>query len=728
MVPFRKKPLTLQSPYGAVELRREEHGIPVITAQQKPALYYGLGWVHACDRLINMEINRLVARGRGAEGLNPALLKLDIVMRRYDLWGDSVKEARKLQGTEKELIEAYCAGVNARLKDAPPPFEFRLIGHTPAPWTAADVIAALKLIGMIDLTESQGWMEKFIIEMLKQGYPIAMLREIFPYLTDEPDDETLAAIRRVRMPEPMVPETIAWAGLPRTQCSNNWVVSGAKSRSGKPLFCGDPHLDGSRLPAIWQEVILSCGEFRFAGAGVPGIPGFSMGRTDCLAWSPTYGNMDVVDYFMEDVRGGKYLRGGALRDFHVREETFGVRGGEAITVRFHETEHGVLEEEPSVDGCYLCLAWSGARGCGAESIAGMLEAPFCQSAQEALECFRKLDFAAFNWVVADASDNIGYWMSGRNPIRAKNCSGLLPLPGWDEHYDWQGYYDSAANPHLYNPAEHYIVTANQDMNALGGAPATNLAMAPYRARRIREMLEAREDHSVESMCGMHYDIYSKQAEDFMRVIKPFLPDTENGRILAQWDLRYTSDSAAPYLFERVYGELITSVFGDLHFGREVLDYLVHETILMHDYYYNFDRVLLSGDSAWFRGHGRDELFRAAIARALDTKPRPFGADRKIMMRNIFFSGRLPRLLGFDYGPIELIGGRTTISLSQIFKAGGRTATFSPTYRFITDFSETCIHSAMAGGPSDRRFSGLYTSGIKGWLEGRYNELRLPDRK
>lgn len=724
MAQLSKYKLTLKSQFGLVELKRDENGIPVIKATSQPALYYGLGWVHAYDRIMNMELSRLVAQGRGAECLDPALLKLDITMRRYNLWGDSLGEAEKLKGWELELINAYCGGVNERFTHCHMPFEFRLISHKPAPWTAADVIATLKLIGMVDLTETQGWMEKFIIEMIKQGYLPEMIRELFPYLTDQPGEDYLDIIRQVRLPESIVPETIAWAALPRMQCSNNWAVSGSKSSTGRALFCGDPHLDSSRLPAIWQEVILECGDFRFAGATIPGIPGLPMGRTDHLAWSPTYGNMDVVDYFIEDVRDGHYVRGGERRPFKVREEVFVVRGSEPVTVRYHETEHGVLEEEPEADGYYLCLAWSGARGCGAESVAGMLQAPYLKTAPEALDCFKELDFSAFNWVVADAGGNVGYRMSGRNPIRKEGCSGLLPLPGWDESFDWRGFHDRDTNPSIYNPAEQYIVTANQDLNELGTARVTNMAMAPYRTRRISELLEARDDHSIESMKQMQYDLYSKQAEDFMSVIRHLLPDTEKGRILAEWDLKYSSDSVGPFLFEGIYSELIALVFGELNFGRKVLDYLVHETVLMHDYYYNFDQVLLSEDSAWFRGRGRNDLYNEAIRRALTMQAEPFGKGRKIMMRNTFFGGRLPRFLGFDYGPIELIGGRATISISQIFRVGERTATFSPTYRFITDFNEEKIHSVLAGGPSDRRFSGLYTSGIKGWIEGEYNELKL----
>lgn len=726
MAKLNRKKLTLKSSFGLVELKRNEKGIPVIKATTQPALYYGLGWVHACDRILNMEFSRLVAQGRGAECLAPSLLKLDITMRRYNLWGDSVEESKKLEGRELELVSAYCSGVNERFTRGSLPLEFRLIGHKPAIWTAADVIATLKLIGLVDLTETQGWMEKFIIQMIKQEYQPKMIREIFPYLTDEPNEDFLDIIKQVHLPEPMVPETIAWGALPRMQCSNNWVVSGLKSSSGHALFCGDPHLDSSRLPAIWQEVILKCDDFHFAGATIPGIPGLPMGRTNHLAWSPTYGNMDVVDYFIEDVRGENYIHGGVLKPFKVREEVFGVRGSEPVAIRYHETEHGVLEEEPTTDGYYLCLAWSGARGCGAESVAGMLQAPYMQTTSDALNSFKGLDFSAFNWVAADDKGNIGYQMSGRNPIRKEGCSGLLPLPGWDESFDWSGFYNRGMNPSLYNPAEQYIVTANQDLNELGEVRVTNLAMAPYRTRRIKELLEARKDHSIESMKQVQYDLYSKQAEDFMNVIRPLLPETEKGRILAEWDLKYSSDSVGTFLFERIYSELIALVFGELNFGPNVLDYLVHETVLMHDYYYNFDRVLLSENSTWFRDQDRINLFNKAISRALTVKAEPFGKGRKIIMRNTFFGGRLPRFLGFDYGPIELIGGRATISISQIFRVGDRTATFSPTYRFITDFKEKKIHSVLAGGPSDRRFSRFYISGIKGWVEGKYNELKLPD--
>jgi penicillin G amidase len=172
MAKLGKNRLTLESAYGQVEIKRDSNGIPVIKTAEQKTLYYGLGWVHACDRIMNMELSRLIAQGRGAECLDRSLLSLDITMRRYNLWGDSLEEAKKLTGRDLELVTAYCDGVNERFRVGPLPFEFKLIKHKPDPWTAADVIATLKLIGMVDLTETQGWMERFIIEMIKQGYSL----------------------------------------------------------------------------------------------------------------------------------------------------------------------------------------------------------------------------------------------------------------------------------------------------------------------------------------------------------------------------------------------------------------------------------------------------------------------------------------------------------------------------------------------------------------------------
>ncbi len=706
-----------------MHLKRNEQGIPVVRAENIPDLHFGLGWVHAYDRLVGMELMRLIARGRAAEHLDPQLINVDIAMRRYNMWKDSLLEAENINAEAGELLDAYCAGVNNRLEKVSLPFEFKLIGYRPDPWTRADGITMLKMMGIVDLTETQGWMEKFIIQMIQQGIAAEQVKELFPYMSEDLNEEYIELIKKIILPDPIVPETVKWAAIPRLQCSNNWAVAGHKSSSGRAILCGDPHLDTSRLPAIWQEVVLVCGESYYTGATVPGIAAPAIGRTNDLAWSATYGFMDVTDYFIEDVKDGQYLKGNERLPFTIREETFKVKKGDSLKVRYYENEHGVLEQEPVEDGYYLCFAWSALRGSGAESLENMASIFHCKSVAEAMPLFAGLDFASFNWALADRDGNIGFQTSGRGPIRAKGISGLLPLPGWDEKYNWQGYFDRSKNPKLYNPPEGYVATANQDLNRYAGATVINLPMAPYRVERISEMLEEKNDHSVDSMQKMHYNLYSKQAELFMKIIEPLLPDSEYGQILRQWDYHYESDSCAPTLFENIYHELAALIFGELNMGTDVFNYIVGETILFHDFYGNFDRIMLSESSSWFKGKSREELLRTAIERGLAGKVELYGKGRKVLMKNLLLGGRLPKFLGFDYGPVEFIGSRATIPQGQIFKSFGRLATFSPTYKFVTDFAEEGIHSTLAGGPSDRRFSRWYTSGIRDWLNGRYRQVR-----
>jgi penicillin amidase len=728
MEKLKSRPIEIQGTAGTVRLSRNEYGIPHIQSDRFIDLFFGLGWVHAFDRPVELELTRVIAKGTAAQSLEASeeLIATDIYMRRYNLWGDSKEQVDHLTPEALAIAEAYCRGVN-EVTAARRPFEFRLIGHKPEPYTPADCIMMTKLIGLIDMTETQGWVEKLIVQMLQHGVTLEMLRELFPYLIDEPDPEFLDILKQVKLVEPIVPETVGWRALPRMTASNNWVVSGKRSASGKPIFCGDPHLDSARLPAIWQEVMMRTEDpelLWFAGCTVPGIPLPALGRTNRLAWSPTYGYMDTIDFFVEEVRDGKYRRAGEWHNFSVREETVGLKKGEPRVVRFYENEHGVLYGDPSEDGYYLCMAFSLGKGQGAGTLNHGSNLIAAKSVAEAMPHFAAIDFCSQNWVCADSTGNIGYHQSGRSPVRAEGCSGLLPMPGWDPAYDWKGMRPVANNPHLYNPPEGYIGTSNQDMNYCADALVCNLPMGDWRSRYIHELLAARTDHTPTSMQKMHYNLYSKQAEDWMPIIRPLLPKGDTrAELFRTWDMRYESDSLGASIFENVYLELARLVFGEQSLGSEVIACLMDERIIFADFTGSFDRVMLREESVWFGGKTRNELLRTAIERGLAKKALPWGETRTVMMNNIMFAGRLPKWLGFDYGPIEIIGGRATIPQGQIFHTMGRQGTFSPIFKFVTDFAEDCIYSTMAGGPSDRRFSKWYTSGVADWLAGKYRKMR-----
>jgi penicillin amidase len=329
-----------------------------------------------------------------------------------------------------------------------------------------------------------------------------------------------------------------------------------------------------------------------------------------------------------------------------------------------------------------------------------------------------------NWVLADREGNIGYQQSGLLPDRRH--SGVHPVPAWDLERHWRGLVAADLLHSELNPADGIVVTANNDINPPGGPMAVNLPMGSYRHDRIRELLEASTEHTPESMEAIQLDLMSRQADAFMKIWRPLLPDSLAGRLLARWDLHYDADSRGATLFEEVYHEVLRRVCGQRLFGREVWDAVVDETTILADYYHLFDRVLLSDNIFWWGEGGRDSLLREVFAEILEEVDpfhvMPWGRRRQVVMTNIFFDGKLPRFLGFDHGPIELPGNRATVVQGGLFAAHGRTTTFAPSWRFITDLGTDTVRTVLAGGPSGRRFSKWYKTDVERWLGGEYKKI------
>ena len=571
------------------------------------------------------------------------------------------------------------------------------------------------------LTDAQLGAQRLLVQMIQNHVDEAKIRELFPYLSEEIDHELIG---KIELTPPLVPEAVKWLGkLPKAQASNNWAVSGTVTANGNAFLCGDPHLEVNRLPAIWQEVVMRVPGNTMAGVTIPGVPGLILGRTNNIAWSATFTFMDQLDWRIEQCRDGMYWREDGWKPFDVHEEVVQVKKGQPVVLRVYENEHGVVEGDPKQEGLRLVLNWSARQGCGAGEFNGLLNLPECANVAEAMECFKLLDASTFNFAIADSSGNIGYQMTGRTFDRAPGVSGLLPLPGWEAKYNHLGFVDKDRLPSAFNPKEGYIVTANQDLNHLGDSQPINLPMAPYRSQRIAQLLEQNKGKLGEDVFkSMHMDLHSVQAERLMPLIRPLLPDTPNGKILADWDCGYQADSKGAMLFESVYHALVRVVFGDGGMGCGVIDYILKETGSFNDYYGNFDDILVNGESAWFQAKPREEAISQALAEGLAVKAQRYGSTRKIMFAHLLFGGKFPSWLGFDYGPVELPGGKATIPQGQIFQSAGRTTTFSPSLRMIADMGRTDLLIALAGGPSERRFSKWYKNGIDGWLKGQYKRI------
>jgi penicillin amidase len=706
------------------DLVRDENGVPHVQASDDVGLYRGLGYCHAFDRGLQMVLARVLFQGRGSEiiGSSDDMLRSDRFFRRLNLCAGAAEEVEKLSDTERAAALAYCEGASLALRERPP-WELRLFGHRPLPWTMADAVALSRAVGYVSLAQSQGDMERLLIEMVQAGVPRRHLEELFPDALGAAD---LDLLRGVQLGERVVPDSVRWrAAVPRAMASNNWVLSGRKTASGLPLLANDPHLEVNRLPAVWYEVVLECGERFCTAATMPGLPGLLLGRTNDLAWGATYSFMDATDSWIEDCRDGAYRRtiDGAEQwlPFRPRTEVIRRRKKPDVLVTFHENEHGVLDGDPSRPGLYLATRWAVAAGTGAASLAGVLGILHAETVEAGMECLGRVE-TAWNWVLADRHGGIGYQMSGLLPRRRPGASGLVPLPGWDPANDWQGFVPAAELPRALNPEEGFLVTANDDLNHLGVARPINLPMGSHRADRIAAVLAGRDGWTVDDTERLQMDVYSTQAARFMDVLRPLLPVNHEGQLLHDWDCRYDLDSQGAALFEAVYRELVTDVFGRAC-GADVLRFLQSETGILAGFYNNFDRVLLADDSVWFAGETRDAVLGRVAQRVLAAPAKAWGAQQQVVMKHLLLGDRFPSWMGFDHGPIALRGGRATIHQGQIFRSGGRVTSFAPSFRLVTDFAEDASHTALAGGPSDRRFSPWYTSGVEDWLDGRFKTLR-----
>jgi len=633
--------------------------------------------------------------------------------------GGTQREIEKLASEAKSFCAAYCDGANAYFAQKTP-WEFKLLGYKPAPWKIENIILLARMIGYLTLAQSQAEIERLFIEMVQAGVSREKLDELFPKILGGLDLELL---KKVKLTERVVPLSVKWNNIvPRLMASNNWVISGKKTASGKPLLANDPHLETNRLPNVWYEIILKTQERYAIGATMPGLPGILIGRNSDVAWGATYTFMDAVDSWIEHCRDGKFLQGeNRWMEFRQRQEIIQRKKRSPVETAFFENDRGVLAGNPFEEGFYLTSRWATSHF-GAESLNAAFKMWNAATVAEGMNYLSRLE-SAFNWVLADRHGNIGYQMSGLMPKRRTGVSGFVPLPGWKKENAWQGFVDPQDLPRCRNPEAGFFVTANNDLNQFGIAKPLNICMGSYRSDRITQLLADGSNLTVDDCFKIHYDVYSLQAARFMRILKPLLPETAQGKILREWDCRYNSESEGAYLFEKFYQALRKEVFGKNGFGNEVAAFLARESGIFTDFFDNFDRVLLAEKSTWFGNESRDEIYRRVAAEALNGKPKPWGDFNQLKLTHLLLGEKLPSFAGFDRGPIALRGGRATPQQGQIYKSAGRVTSFAPSFRIVTDLARDEVHTNLAGGPSDRRFSKWFCSDLKNWLNGKYKLLR-----
>jgi penicillin amidase len=555
---------------SAVEVRRDRWGVPHIYAKTVQDLFFAQGYVVAQDRLWQMEMWRRAGEGRLAEILGPQFVERDRAARLLKFRGDPAAEWTSYAPDAREIVRAFVRGVNAYIAEVKdrPPIEFSLLGAAPSPW---DETVPLQRMGALAMTGNAGdevararLLARLGKDRLEALWPTDPLRAL-----DPAPGLDLSGIGAGSLGAAAADPTIPFT---RREGSNNWVVSGAKTATGKPLLANDPHR-AVTLPSLRYLTHLVGPGWNVIGAGEPGVPGVAGGHNDRIGFGFTIVGMDQQDVYVEKLsicpgfrttraaREGRAPRcswhNGHWAPLKTIVDTIPVKGEPPRIVRLEFTHHGPLVGEDSAKGRGYALRFVGSEP-GTAGYLAQLSVDRATDWERFKEAAARWKLPTENLVYADVDGNIGWVAAGLMPLRS--WSGLLPVPG-DGTYEWQGFLPFSELPMAYNPASGLIVTANNNILPPAYDKPLNYDWAdPFRADRIAAVLRDASRLTRADFERLQHDELSLPASRLVPVLiaaAARLSDLVQGsdrlapalRLLQGWDFVMRAGQEAPLVYE-----------------------------------------------------------------------------------------------------------------------------------------------------------------------------------
>ncbi|MBZ5606037.1 MAG: penicillin acylase family protein [Acidobacteriia bacterium] len=559
--------------HESVEILRDRWGVPHIYAKNTDDLFFAQGWITAKDRLFQIDLWRRTGTGKLAEVLGPDATGRDRVARLVRFRGDWNKEWESYSPDARRIATAFVNGINAYIKslNGKRPLEFRLGGYDPALWTIEDVASRIAGLGMTsNLTQEVNRateIANFGVANVERFAP----PDPFVHLTVPPGIDIKAISTAI------VKDYQSATGSPRfpgEQGSNDWVVDGSMTATGKPLLANDPHRPVT-VPSLRKTVHLVAPGWNVIGAGEPALPGIAIGHNESIAWGLTIVGVDQEDLYVEKINpanGNQYLYKGAWKPVEVERQQIAVKGSASVAADLRYTQHGPILYEDRAKHLAYVLKWVGAEPGGAGYLAG-LSAARAKNWNEFLQSMQRFKVPSENMVYADTQGNIGWIAAGFSPIR-KNWTGLLPVPGDAGEYEWSGFLPTAEMPQAYNPPRHFFATANHKILPPGYTKQIAYDWAlPYRVERVEQMLSEKKKFTVEDFERMQYDVTSLPAKRFQAVVKKS-PPSKNRDIVDEflkWDARITPDSRPALVYEMWIAALPQSIYPPEWRGRTNLE-------------------------------------------------------------------------------------------------------------------------------------------------------------
>ncbi|MDR6714580.1 acyl-homoserine-lactone acylase [Pseudomonas hunanensis] len=741
-----------------VSVRRNGMGAPLIESSSFHDALFSLGYVHASDRIEQMVAMRLLAQGRLAELAGPEALDIDRLMRAANLKQNAGQLYADASPRLKRFFEVYARGVNAylfRFRDKLPG-ELARSGYRPEYWKPEDSALVFSLYAF---SQSVNLQEELSALTLAEKVGSDKLAWLLPAAPDEPlaeaeVDKLKGLNLSTQLPDlpalASASQKLADLGLLGSPGSANVALGPQRSRSGKSLLASD-----SRAAWALSPVQIHTGKYQVAGLSLPGLPILVAGYNGKLAWSSSAVMADNQDLYLEQIRrqGSQltYLADGKWQQARARSETFFARGQRPLREVMYDTRHGTLLGQPGNNG--LGLALSLPRLKDDRSLDALFDLTRASNVERAFDSTREVGAAAFNFVFADP-EHIGWQVSGRYPNR-RDGQGLLPSPGWDGRYDWDGYADPMLHPYDQDPQAGWLGHANQRSLAKGyGMQLSNTWYYPERAERLAQ-LAGNGRHDSRSLIAMQNDQVTlladklKQMFDAPGMAQPLkqaidaLPAAQRAKArdtltrLKAFDGRLSPLSADAALYQLFLQEVARQTFLDDLGPESSPAWQAFVGNAQLSYSAQADHLLGREDSPFWddrstaQKEDKPAILARSLAAAVDTGTAQLGADRSAWQWGKLHQYRWPAASYHGLGdaisraPLAAGGDFTTLAMTPYAWGSGFDTQLPASARMIVDFGQAePLQVLTSSGQSGNAASRHYGDGLDAWFKGRFMSLPI----
>lgn len=752
-----------------IEVYRDSFAVPYIVAKSDEDVAFALGYLHAQERLFSMDIIRRAGEGRLAEILGEKAIPFDKMFRTVGLERNIKSNLSKFDPTVMRLLQAYSNGVNEFISKRKEnlPIEFDVLGYQPEKWKP---IHSLIVIKMMAWELNIGWWTDLSFSELIQKLGKEKVLEILP---DYPENApTIIADNLKYLPtinstlvetDKAFRQLMGWTGTHIG--SNNWVVNGNKSASGKSIIANDPHLAFS-APGTWYAAVIKSNGWDAAGVTLPGVPGIVIGKSNNISWVLTNVMNDDSDFYVEklDSSQTKYFLDGQWQNLKIIKDTIRIKNKKDEVITIKETHRGpIISDIHPFEFIYnesdlkmppISLRWSG--NDFSDEMLAFYKINKSNNWNEFREGVKYFGIPGQNFVYADASGNIGYIMGARVPIRSNNNPTLV-FDGTNSQNDWKGYVPVQDIPVILNPSENFIATANNKVLKNFKYHISNLWEPSSRIDRIRELLTSKQRHSVNDFEKYQMD----QVSPYAKTITSYLLNAFEGikvkdqnlntalELFSKWDFDLNKYSQTPSIYAVFLKYLLKNIYYD-----EMGDDLYNRFVFLANVpYRSLLQILEKPNSTWFddvntkKIESRDEIIRKSLSDALTELEDKYGKDlvnwqwgrmHTVTFKHAF-SGNFSLLDKFiNIGPFEIGGDGTTIFNTEypfaksidefaMFRHNEFDNILGPSMRFIYDFSDPDkFDLILTTGQSGSTMSDHYKDQTPLWLGGKYMKIKTDE--